>query len=117
MWATTGRWARLGRTDGRGRRWRKRVCGADVGWQWQVRVCGRGRFGQVLVCGYGCFGQVLVCGHGRYGGYSHAGMDVIAKKSVNQKFDFDCVLTFLRGKKEHFIFIHSLHMPITTVLC
>jgi hypothetical protein len=49
--------------------------------------------------------------------YSHAGADVIAKKIVNQKFDFDCVLTFLRGKKEHFIFIHSLHMPITTVLC
>jgi hypothetical protein len=45
------------------------------------------------------------------------GVDVIAKKTVNQKFDFDCVLTFLRGKKEHFIFIHSLYMPITTVLC
>jgi hypothetical protein len=42
---------------------------------------------------------------------------VIAKKTVNQKFDFDYVLTFLRGEKEHFIFFHSLHMPITTVLC
>jgi hypothetical protein len=41
---------------------------------------------------------------------------VIAKKTVNQKFDFDYVLIFLRGEKEHFIFIHLLHMPITTFL-
>jgi hypothetical protein len=51
------------------------------------------------------------------GRYWYVGADVIAKKSVNQKFDFDCVLTFLKRKKEHFIFIHSLHMPITTFLC
>ena len=44
-------------------------------------------------------------------------MEVIAKKIVNQKFDFDYVLIFLRGKKEHFIFIHLFHMPITTILC
>jgi hypothetical protein len=72
----------MGRTDGRRRRWHK-------------RVCGRGRFG-----------QVLVCGHGRCGEYSHVGTDVIAKKTVNQKFDFDCVLTFLRGEKRIF-YIHS----------
>jgi hypothetical protein len=94
----------MGRTDGRGRRWRKRVFGR--GRQWQVWVCGCGRQWHVLVCGYRC-----------YDGYSQAGADGIAKKTINQKFDFDCVLTFLRGKKEHFIFIHSLHMPITTVLC
>jgi hypothetical protein len=104
LWATTGRRARTGRTDGHGRRWHKRVF--RRGRKWQVRVCGHGRFGQVLVCEHGC-----------YGGYSQVGMDVIAKKTVNQKFDFDCMLTFLRGKKEHFIFIHSLHMPITTFLC
>jgi hypothetical protein len=86
LWATTGRRARTGRTDGRIRRWHKRVFGC--GRKWQVRVCRRGRFG-----------QVLVCGHGRYGGYSQAGADVIAKNTVNQKFDFDCVLTFLKGKK------------------
>jgi hypothetical protein len=34
------------------------------------------------------------------------GTDVIAKKTVNQKFDFDCVLTFLRGEKRIF-YIHS----------
>jgi hypothetical protein len=79
--------------DGRERRWCKRVCGC--GWQWQVRVCGHGRFGQVLVCGRECYGR-----------YSHAGADVIAKKIVNQKFDFDCVLTFLRGGKRTF-YIHS----------
>jgi hypothetical protein len=27
------------------------------------------------------------------------GADVIAEKTLNQNFDFDCVLTFLRGKK------------------
>jgi hypothetical protein len=104
LWATTGRRAQTGRTDGCGRQWRKRVFGR--GQKWQVRVCGRGRFG-----------QVLVCGRGRYGGYSQVGTDVIAKNTMNQKFDFDCVLTFLRAKKEHFIFIHSLHMLITTFLC
>jgi hypothetical protein len=104
LWATNGRRARTGRTDGRRRRWRKRVFGR--GRKWQVRVCKRGRFG-----------QVLVCGHGRYEWYSQAGADVIAKNTMNQKFGFDCVLIFLRGKKEHFIFIHSLHMPITTFLC
>jgi hypothetical protein len=31
--------------------------------------------------------------------YSYAGANVIAKKTLNQNFDFDCVLTFLRGKK------------------
>jgi hypothetical protein len=40
LWATTGRPARAGRTDGRGRHWRKRVC--RRGRQWQVRVCRRG---------------------------------------------------------------------------
>jgi hypothetical protein len=44
LWATTGRRARTGRTDGRGRGLRKRFCGC--GRKWQVRVCGRGRFGQ-----------------------------------------------------------------------
>jgi hypothetical protein len=62
-------------------------------------------------------GRIRVCGRGRYGGYSQVGTDVIAKNTVNQKFDFDCMLTFLREEKEHFIFIHSLHMPITTFLC
>jgi hypothetical protein len=104
LWATTGRRARTGRTDGHGRRRCKWVFGR--GRKWQVQVCGRGRFG-----------QVLICGRGRYGGYSQAGADVIAKKTVDQKFELDCMLTFLRGKKEHFIFIHLLHMPITTVLC
>jgi hypothetical protein len=33
-------------------------------------------------------------------------VDVIAKKTVNQKFDFDCVLIFLRGEKRTF-YIHS----------
>jgi hypothetical protein len=39
----------------------------------------------------------MVCGHERYNGYSHAGVDVIAKKTMNQKFDFDCKVTFQRG--------------------
>jgi hypothetical protein len=35
------------------------------------------------------------------------GADVIAKKTLNQNFDFDYVLTFLRGKKNIlYSFIH-----------
>jgi hypothetical protein len=77
--------------DGRGRRWRRWICGR--GRQWQVRLCWSGRFG-----------RVLVCGRKRYDGYSYAGADVIAKKIVNQKFDFDCGVTF-QGR-ENFFFLY-----------
>ena len=73
----------------------------------------------------GANGYVDTDGSGRYGyvgvdilgRYWYVGMDVIVKKIVNQKFDFDCVLIFLRGEKKHFILIHLLHMPITTIHC
>jgi hypothetical protein len=51
------------------------------------------------------------------GGYSHASADAIAKKTVNQKLDFDYGVTFLSGGILFFILIHSLHLPITTVFC
>jgi hypothetical protein len=49
LWATTGRRARTGRTDGRGRGLRKRFC--RRGRKRQVRVCGRARFGQYSYVG------------------------------------------------------------------
>ena len=73
-----------------------------------------GRQCHIRVCGHGRFGSVVVCGHGRFGRYSYADADVITERTVLE------IRTtwshFLVGKKEHFIFIHSLHMPITTVL-
>jgi hypothetical protein len=49
LWATTGRRARTGRMNGRGRGLRKRFC--RRGRKRQVRVCGRGRFGQYSYVG------------------------------------------------------------------
>jgi hypothetical protein len=49
LWATTGRRARTGRTDGRRCRLCKRFCGR--GRKRQVWVCGRGRFGQYSYVG------------------------------------------------------------------
>jgi hypothetical protein len=95
MWATTVRRARAGRTSGRGYQWRRWICGR--GRQWQVRVCRCGRFG-----------RVLVCGRGRYGEHSHAGADVIVNKTMNQKFDFDCGVTFQKGGWEKISYIDSL---------
>jgi hypothetical protein len=41
---------------------------------------------------------------------------VIAKKTLNQNFDFDCVLTFLRGKKTFYIHSFTSHADYNSPL-
>jgi hypothetical protein len=98
LWATTGRWARTGRTDEKDGRARTRIA-QTILWA-QTEAVGTDMWART-------FRAVYLCGRGRYGGYSYAGADVIAKKTLNQNFDFDCVLTFLRQKKNIlYSFIH-----------
>ena len=53
----------------------------------------------------------MVCRRGCYDRYGHVGANVIAKKIVNQKYNFDYVLTFLKEEKRTF-YIHSFTLHV-----
>lgn len=64
--------------------------GDEHGRRWHTHVCGHGRYGRVRICRHGCYRR-----------QSYEGADMIAEKTVNQKLDFVCRVTFVSGRKKN----------------